>query len=96
MVGAKITEWVRRMFYGSKQPKQKSAEQEPLLGQHKTVDDEIAPEDEPSVVAEPPPRVRDVLNFQVVLNMVVYFLLAFYSLAYDQVGQNPLSSSNTC
>ncbi|KAF2678803.1 MFS general substrate transporter [Lentithecium fluviatile CBS 122367] len=86
IVGAKITAWFRKTFRIAKNQNKRHGEQEPLLGHHKLVDDEeIIPKDRPIVAATKPPRVRDVLNFQVTLNMAVYFLLALYTLAYDQL-----------
>jgi hypothetical protein len=38
-----------------------------------------------SEVVEESPRIRDVLTYQTTLNLVVYALLALYTLAYDQV-----------
>ena len=93
IIGAKITACFRRTFRRSNEHRNKASEQEPLLGQHKRLGDEIVPNGRESMAAVAPPRVRDVLNFQVTLNMLVYFMLAFYSLAYDQVrGASSLCS----
>lgn len=58
-------------------------EQEPLLNHRRAaVDEEALPK---NPVIEKPPKVRDVLTFQTTMNLVVYTLLALYTLTYDQV-----------
>jgi hypothetical protein len=86
IVGAKITAWFRKTFHLSKKTNGSCSEQEPLLGQRKGLNDEqLGAENGGSKIPAAAPSMREVLNFQVTLNMVVYFLLALYTLAYDQV-----------
>jgi hypothetical protein len=93
IVGAKVTAWVRKMFSRSKKVDDGSGEEEALLGQHKNqYAGETAPKGK-NVKPVAQPTMREVLDFQVTLNMVVYFLLAFYSIAYDQVCVLPLIAS---
>lgn len=88
MIGAKITTWVRRTLNISN-PQEKHPEREPLLAHQKTVGDEEAVAAPigtlESVIAVESPKLRDVLSYQTTLNLVVYTLLALYTLAYDQV-----------
>lgn len=49
-------------------------------------DEEALPDGPPEIIKlEDPPTLRDVLSYQTTLNLVVYTLLALYTLAYDQV-----------
>ncbi|PVH95967.1 MFS general substrate transporter [Periconia macrospinosa] len=86
IVGAKITSWYRRTFNRPRQEKKLPREREPLLAQPKLTADEendlVLPD---AVVREEPPRMREVLSYQTTLNLVVYSLLAMYSIAYDQL-----------
>lgn len=86
ILGAKITAWVRKTFNIPKKPK-KHPEREPLLGNTKTPNDEEAQgSGTPEIMAlTDPPKLKDVLTYQTTLNLVVYTLLAMYTLAYDQV-----------
>ncbi|KAF2644468.1 MFS general substrate transporter [Massarina eburnea CBS 473.64] len=87
IIGAKLTAWIRKIFNitGTQMPT-RPAEQEPLLGQQKLTEDEEAdPVSMKKVIKEPPPRVVDVLSFQTTMNLVVYTLLALYSIAFDQL-----------
>jgi hypothetical protein len=94
IVGAKITAWVRRTFSRSKKVDGGSGEHEALLGQHKNqYAGDTAPKGKRNVKPMAQPTMREVLDFQVTLNMVVYFLLAFYSIAYDQVYEFPRIAS---
>ncbi|KAF2027721.1 MFS general substrate transporter, partial [Setomelanomma holmii] len=86
--GAKLTAFVRKTLGISKKNKELYDENEPLLGQRKVITEEEL--DEPAGVAseiikENAPRIRDVLTYQTTLNLVVYTLLALYTLAYDQL-----------
>ncbi|KAF2006369.1 MFS general substrate transporter [Amniculicola lignicola CBS 123094] len=87
LLGEKITAWVRTTLRIPRRLKNGQPEREPLLSHHKTVNDEEARQDgAPEVTkTEPPPTIRDVLSYQTVLNLVVYTILAFYILAYDQL-----------
>ncbi|KAH9862687.1 hypothetical protein J1614_010780 [Plenodomus biglobosus] len=84
--GEKITGFVGRMVGRKRKEKDSGGEREPLLGQRK-VDAEI-PFDS-NVVGEvnkkKKPTIRDVLTYQTTLNLVVYTLLALYTLAFDQL-----------
>ncbi|KAF1979047.1 MFS general substrate transporter [Bimuria novae-zelandiae CBS 107.79] len=87
IVGAKITAFVRKTLHIPKKQKKVRPEQEPLLGHAKIIRDEEAAPDgtiEPEV-EEGRPRVADILTYQTTLNLVVYTLLALYTLAYDQI-----------
>lgn len=65
--------------------KEKMSETEPLLGTPAHVHSVNDEESSPSAVREGKPKVKDILSNQVVLNLLVYTMLAFYSIAYDQV-----------
>lgn len=89
--GEKLTALFRKVFGIPKRHKELPPEQQPLLGQQKVVNDEgdaehgglgVANE----IIHEESPKIRDVLTYQTTLNLVVYTLLALYTLAYDQVG----------
>ena len=95
VVGAKITAFVRRVLHIPKRQK-KIAEQEPLLGPAKIVDDEeAAPKGTNAPVKNEAPKLSEVMSYQTTLNLLVYFLLALYSLAYDQVRilKHPISTT---
>jgi MFS family permease len=86
--GARLTAFIRRSFPMAKKDKHLHNEHEPLLGQQKVFNNET---DSPlgvasEIVKEDAPKIRDVLTYQTTLNLVVYTLLAFYTLAYDQVS----------
>ncbi|KAK7190545.1 hypothetical protein DPSP01_005234 [Paraphaeosphaeria sporulosa] len=86
IIGAKITVFVRKVLHIPKKQKKLNAEREPLLGQAKLINDEEAVPNGPSAPEEEgSPRLKDVLTYQTILNLVVYTLLAFYTLAYDQI-----------
>lgn len=87
IIGAKITAWFRKTFDLKRQQKEFHAENEPLLTHQKTKDDEEAAPDLSNSIQEleEAPSIRDVLSYQTTLNLFVYTLLAFYTLAYDQV-----------
>lgn len=66
---------------------QEPNEREPLLGQPKTDDELPSPtSNADQTVEQDKPRLRDVLTYQTTLNLVVYTLLALYTLAFDQVS----------
>ncbi|KAH7406449.1 major facilitator superfamily domain-containing protein [Phaeosphaeria sp. MPI-PUGE-AT-0046c] len=86
--GAKLTSLVRRTFGVGKEKKSINDEREPLLnGQTKVSEDEqeqllgVASD----IIKEKAPRIKDVLSYQTSLNLLVYTLLAFYTMAYDQL-----------
>ncbi|KAF1846352.1 MFS general substrate transporter [Cucurbitaria berberidis CBS 394.84] len=85
--GAKLTAFVRKTLNMPKKQKELSPEREPLLGQQKAFDDQstarlgVASE----IIKEGSPKIRDVLTYQTTLNLVVYTLLALYTLAFDQL-----------
>lgn len=86
--GARLTAFVRGLLGRGRN----DGEREPLLGGHhqkKTTDSTVGATTKPSK-----PRIRDVLTYQTTLNLVVYTLLALYSIAYDQVSQPASSRSN--
>jgi hypothetical protein len=86
IIGSNITAFVRRILHMPNKQTNIHPEREPLLGQAKvTNDEEAAPNSTSAPVNEGRPRLSDVLTNQTVLNLVVYTLLAFYTLAYDQV-----------
>lgn len=86
--GAKLTSFVRKTFGLGKEKDSLGTEREPLLTQAKVSHDE----DEQlhgvalDIIKEEAPRIRDVLSYQTSLNLLVYTLLAFYTMAYDQVS----------
>ena len=85
VVGSKITAHVRKALRIGKEEK-KTQEREPLLGHPKVTHDEEATPNAAIVEEEEGrPRLADVLTYQTTLNLVVYTLLALYTLAYDQV-----------
>jgi MFS family permease len=85
--GAKITALFRRLPFLTKKDESAHNESQALLGQRKALNDEaertlgVASE----ILKEDSPKIRDVLTYQTTLNLIVYTLLAFYALAYDQV-----------
>jgi hypothetical protein len=87
IMGAKMTAWFRNTFNLTKRQKRLHAEHEPLLSHQKLNDDEETAAEAPVPIRRPQeaPSIRDVLSYQTTLNLVVYTLLAFYTLAYDQV-----------
>lgn len=90
-VGEKITQFVKRVLGLKRDEIEEQGEREPLLGQHK-VDDEmaVARGNAKQVVNPDKPRIQDVLTYQTTLNLVVYTLLALYTLAFDQVSPTAL------
>ena len=84
--GARLTAAVRRLL----KPKSKSgslgSEREPLLAHQKAINNQTPVVDADVALKKPAkPRIRDVLTYQTTLNLVVYTILALYSIAYDQV-----------
>jgi hypothetical protein len=72
-------------------------EREPLLGQQKAANGTSATVEGLVVVTKPEkPGIRDVLTYQTTLNLVVYTLLALYSIAYDQVSHRTGRPLSTC
>lgn len=84
--GEKITQFARKTFRLKRREKCGDGESEPLLGQRKV--DSDTPGDS-NLVGEvnkkARPTVRDVLTYQTTLNLIVYTLLALYTLAFDQL-----------
>lgn len=84
--GAKLTSLFRKTF-GLRKKEGLIDEREPLLGQAKIAQDE----DEQlhgvanDIIKKKAPKIKDVLSYQTSLNLLVYTLLAFYTMAYDQV-----------
>ncbi|KAL6702787.1 hypothetical protein ACN47E_000923 [Coniothyrium glycines] len=85
--GARITAFFRRTFALEQKRNLHTAEREPLLGQQKAVDNPATPFAAVvnDIVKNDKPKIRDVLTYQTTLNLVVYTLLALYTLAYDQL-----------
>lgn len=83
--GDKITAFFRSIFHPSPKADGSRPEREPLLGQQKSIN---SPRDGAAIdtMNKHAPRIRDVLSYQTTLNLVVYTLLALYTLAFDQVG----------
>lgn len=81
--GARLIASIRKLLGVGNKGDPLEPEREPLLGQQKaingTADATVA------VTKAEKPRIRDVLTYQTTLNLVVYTLLALYSIAYDQV-----------
>lgn len=77
---------MRKALRISTEEKKEISEREPLLGQPKvTHDEEATPNGVVAKEEEARPRLADILTYQTLLNLVVYTLLALYTLAYDQV-----------
>ncbi|KAF2789168.1 MFS general substrate transporter [Melanomma pulvis-pyrius CBS 109.77] len=87
IIGAKITAWFRKTFRISKRQKKLHSERQPLLANQKTLGDEEAAPGMSLIVhkTEKPPSIRDVLSYQTTLNLIVYTILAFYTISYDQL-----------
>lgn len=86
--GTRLTTAVRKLLGIYRKGQSLEPDREPLLGQQKAVD--TAPTAVNAAVASAKtekPRIRDVLTYQTTLNLVVYTLLALYSIAYDQVSR---------
>jgi len=67
---------------------QDDTEREPLLKPHfapSSGSDEESANTTPSKPALPPPSFREVLNYQTIINLVVYTLLALHNIAFDQL-----------
>jgi MFS family permease len=92
--GTRLVAFVRRTFQGTKGHGIPNDEREPLMGRPKANGETDSIQGVASeIIKEDAPRIWDVLNYQTTLNLVVYTLLAFYTLAYDQVGR--LTTENT-
>jgi MFS family permease len=92
--GAKLTAFFRKTFAKAEKKEYIHDEREPLLRQQKIVNGDV--EQTHNVASEitneeEPPKIRDILTYQTTLNLVVYTLLAFYTLAYDQVSFQAIS-----
>ncbi|KAF2875986.1 major facilitator superfamily domain-containing protein [Massariosphaeria phaeospora] len=87
VIGAKLTAWVRKTYYLWRPRTKEEPERESLLAHHKPHHDEETGNDISSIMVERQvaPGMREVLTFQTTLNLVVYTMLALYSLAYDQL-----------
>jgi MFS family permease len=86
--GAKLTAYVRKMFHGAERKESTQDEREPLLRHQKIVNGEAEQTQDVAseTTKEEAPKIRDILTYQTTLNLVCYTLLAFYTLAYDQVS----------
>jgi hypothetical protein len=85
ILGNKISTFIRKTLRLPGTNKEKMPETEPLLGAPGHVQSANDEESHPSPEPEGKPRVKDILSNQVVLNLLVYTMLALYSLAYDQL-----------
>ncbi|KAH4035514.1 hypothetical protein HBI09_087880 [Parastagonospora nodorum] len=84
--GARLTAFFRKTFRPVAANDNATEEREPLMGRQKATPETVATEGVASeIIKEGSPRIRDVLTYQTTLNLVVYALLAFYTLAYDQL-----------
>lgn len=85
--GAKLTAFFRKFLRMPVAEEPAGSEREPLLPQQKAVDGESASTlgVASDILKEKAPKIRDVLTYQTTLNLVVYTLLALYTLAYDQL-----------
>ena len=86
-VGERLTRFAKSVLgLRSEGKEEELGERAPLLGQSKVNDEMPAPPGIANQAMEPTtPRMRDVLTYQTMLNLVVYTLLALYTLAFDQV-----------
>jgi MFS family permease len=86
--GARLTAFLRKTFSRSQNKESINREREPLLRQQKIVNGEAGPHQDvvSEITDEEAPKIRDIMTYQTTLNLVVYTLLAFYTLAYDQVS----------
>jgi MFS family permease len=91
--GARLTAFVRKLLGIGKKGDPLEPEHEPLLGRRKVVDNSASAVD--TVATKPKsekPKIRDVLTYQTTLNLVVYTILALYSVTYDQVSRHSRSA----
>ncbi|KAF2124474.1 MFS general substrate transporter [Dothidotthia symphoricarpi CBS 119687] len=82
--GTRLVTSFRKIFCIPKTSGYSRSEQEPLLGPQKAMDS-LPTGEATSIVKQDSPKVRDVLSYQTTLNLVVYTLLALYSIAFDQL-----------
>jgi MFS family permease len=83
ITGIKITTFFRNALHAGKS---NDSERERLLDQRKAYNETVQTHGVASEIArEDAPKIRDVLTYQTTLNLVVYTLLALYTLAYDQL-----------
>lgn len=86
--GARLAASVRKLLGIKQKSDPLEPEREPLLGQQKAAGNSPATVSATAALTKPEkPRIRDVLTYQTTLNLVVYTLLALYSIAYDQVSR---------
>ncbi|KAH6639258.1 major facilitator superfamily domain-containing protein [Boeremia exigua] len=83
--GARLTAFVRRLCGLGGKGELDASERAPLLGQQKVVNASGLGGADVAVKKPEKPKIRDVLTYQTTLNLVVYTLLALYSIAYDQL-----------
>ncbi|KAL5116325.1 hypothetical protein ACEQ8H_005783 [Pleosporales sp. CAS-2024a] len=84
--GAKMVAFCKRLSGASNESKHVSGERAPLLGPQKINNETAATEGVASETTKAnAPKIKDVLTSQTRLNLVVYSLLAFWTLAYDQL-----------
>ncbi|KAF2010621.1 MFS general substrate transporter [Aaosphaeria arxii CBS 175.79] len=88
MVGDKLTAWFRKTFRISKREKKihhHHHEREPLLGSKDVDDEETGAPDAAAIKPTRSLSALEILTPQTQLNLIVYTLLAFFSLSYDQL-----------
>ncbi|OCL02081.1 MFS general substrate transporter [Glonium stellatum] len=91
ILGRRLTTFLKKKFHGLRG--EKSSEREPLLKPShqkphiKAIDDEESSSQDSvnSPIPQSRPSYKDVLTRQAVINLIVYGLLALYTIAYDQL-----------
>ncbi|KAF3051275.1 hypothetical protein E8E11_010716 [Didymella keratinophila] len=84
--GARLVASIHKLLGIEKKKGSLESEREPLLGQQKVVNGASATVDDAIIMTKSEkPGIRDVLTYQTTLNLVVYTILALYSIAYDQL-----------
>jgi MFS family permease len=95
--GTRLVASIRKLLGIKMKNSNLEPEREPLLGQQKAANGTSATVEGLVVVTKPEkPGIRDVLTYQTTLNLVVYTLLALYSIAYDQVSHRTGRPLSTC
>lgn len=86
-IGAKISRTARKVCGLRDATKDPENENEPLLGRQKADNNPAEPfvPTRREVIKTEKPKIRDVLNYQTTLNLVVYFSMSLFIIAYDQV-----------
>jgi MFS family permease len=83
--GRILIAFVRRTLGRGGKNERTGAEHEPLLKRQKVANEERE-QSQRATSKKDSPRIWDVLTFQTSLILVIYTLLAFFTLAFDQVG----------